>query len=266
MDHRFRVGKQFGLGLVGFDSQGSENPAPDSRPHDRDDAENPEIHAHNSSRDRNKMSDHGQKPGEENSTGFVTRQPMFRVFEFFRTNQHEPSVSDNQGPTDDSGDPVGEGRTQVRSDRPSQNHAGETEFALRSQKCGRRYNDFARHREDRAFHRHQHDDAGVTAVQHPAHPNLKKMMHDLISDFGFAIYGGERATSSIQKPKSAIPNRYVDLPARSAILPAVSGANSRWSRAFAHRRRIESAQTVAVQNYRRQCHSAFSLGNAHSYR
>jgi hypothetical protein len=47
-------------------------------------------------------------------------------------------------------------------------------------KCSWRNDDLARTRKDRALHRHQHDDAEITAAEDPIKPRFKKMMHIVI--------------------------------------------------------------------------------------
>src|SRR4029077_12896077 len=63
---------------------------------------------------------------------------------------------------------------------PGNYHANGVQFSLRGQKCSWRNDDLARDRKDRAFHCHQHNDARISAGEHPVEPCLKEMMHIVI--------------------------------------------------------------------------------------
>jgi hypothetical protein len=60
-------------------------------------------------------------------------------------------------------------------------------MTLRRQKRRGRNYDFSRHRQRRAAHRHENDDAYVASGKDPPKPQFQKMVHEKISDFRFQI-------------------------------------------------------------------------------
>jgi hypothetical protein len=41
------------------------------------------------------MAHNREQPGKKNSTGFVPSEPLFGLFQLFRTNKDEPTISYN---------------------------------------------------------------------------------------------------------------------------------------------------------------------------
>jgi len=92
MNQRFRIGKKFGFKAISFGAEPSQNPAPDSGSDNGNNAENFEVHAHDSRGNRNEMPDYGQKPCKENAARFVASEPTFRLLQFFWTDEKQATV------------------------------------------------------------------------------------------------------------------------------------------------------------------------------
>src|SRR6202011_2958530 len=164
MHHPLWIRQKIWLDAVGLGPQIRQNPTPDSRADDSNHAEGNKVHAHDAGRYGNDMANHRKQSREENPARLVTCQPVLRLLQFPRLQQNEMTIFHDQRSTNYARDPVSNGRAQIGPEGSAQNNSRETEFALRGQKCRRWNDDLARDRKDRAFHRHQHNDAEVTAA------------------------------------------------------------------------------------------------------
>src|ERR1035438_7832423 len=107
------------------------------------------------------MADDRQEPGEEDPANSVALHEELRALESFGFDEDDPAPAKNYCPANPSRYPVANRRAQPRTEGPGQNHAAEAHAALGGPEGGGWNDNFARHRQDRAFHRHQGDHAEI---------------------------------------------------------------------------------------------------------
>src|SRR4029077_11979561 len=73
--------------------------------------------------------------------------------------------------------PIGRRCPKPRAECARRYDTERVQFSLRSEKCSGRNNDLARHRENRAFHRHEQNDSQIAPLLDPLKPYLNQMMH-----------------------------------------------------------------------------------------
>ena len=72
--------------------------APDRRADDRNQAEDPETHPHQTGGNADQMADHRQQAGEEDAAGLVAFQPDFRPVQLFLGDEHVPAKASDEWP------------------------------------------------------------------------------------------------------------------------------------------------------------------------
>ena len=89
---RIRISQELGFNAICFVAKVSQDRAPERRTSDGDDTENAEVHPNDPRRDRDQMANHGKQTREKDAPCFIARQPILGLFQFFRTDENEPTV------------------------------------------------------------------------------------------------------------------------------------------------------------------------------
>ena len=146
------------------------------------------------------MANNRQQSRKENATRFVTLQPDFSAFQFIVRDEKIYAEAIKQRTPNEQTDPVTYRRTHVRSDCPRYDYAGHAEVAAGCEKRRWRNDDLAGNRDNRAFHRHEQEDAGISegadrvdqphdcAMDHPGHymPDRPNRTPDIFGWFRIA--------------------------------------------------------------------------------
>ena len=105
------------------------------------------------------------------------QEKLLHPFELVRRDQHIFAVLEDQRPPQVVGDEVvGIGPDQA-AERAAQDGDGHVHLALEGQIAGRRHDQLARYRDDRTFHGHQQDDAGIAHGADGIQQPLNECMH-----------------------------------------------------------------------------------------
>src|ERR1017187_8985747 len=95
-------------------------------------AENAEGHARDAGWNRDQVADHRQQPGEENPDNSVPPHEPLRPFQAIGSDEDEPPPAKNPSPANPPRYPVGNRRTQPRTERPGQYDAAASYWPGRS--------------------------------------------------------------------------------------------------------------------------------------
>src|ERR1035437_7009844 len=109
----------------------------------------------------------------------VPRHEPLRRSRAIGSDEDEPPPAKNHCPANPPRYPVGNRRTQPRTERPGQYDAAEAHPALCGPERGGWNHNFTGHRKDGAFHRHQRDHPEIATVAHPAEPHLQQAVKHL---------------------------------------------------------------------------------------
>ena len=135
------------------------------------------VHAGKPGRYRDEMAHNRQQSADECRYLAVLQKKVLHALELVRRDQYIPAVFEDQRPSQVVGDEVvGIGPDQA-ADCSAQYGDRHAHLALVGQIAGRRHDQFAWNRDDRTFHGHQQDDAGIAHGADGIQQPLNKCMH-----------------------------------------------------------------------------------------
>ncbi len=151
--------------------------APDAGPQQGVERKAEVVHAGHPGRDRDQVPYHRQQAADEGGNLAMAQKEALHSLKLVRRDQHIFAVFYDQRPTQIVGDEVVDVGAGQATQGAAQDRAGHVHLPLKGQIAGRRHDQLARHRDDRAFHGHQQKNAGIPhgadCIQQP----LNKCVH-----------------------------------------------------------------------------------------
>jgi len=160
--------------LTGLDADVAKHRAPDRRAEQRENGKFQVIHPRDAGGNADQLPRARQQPRDEHAHRVVMRHPALGLLQFFRREKNEFSEAQDERATGHPRQPIHDRRAEPRAERARDDQtdlrrqAGEMKtekidaVAGPREMRGGRDDDFARQRQEGAFHRHQQHDDRIT--------------------------------------------------------------------------------------------------------